>query len=94
MTDDELLQEIKTRLTITDTYHDPMLSAYIEDTKDYLRSVGITDELLNDKKALGIIARGVIDLWNNNPSEGSFSKMFYQRAIQLRAEVLENESED
>lgn len=90
MTDDEILQEVKIRLAITDTYHDKLLSSFIQDTKDYLTSVGITDEILTDKKALGILARGVVDLWNNKPSDGEFSKVFYQRAIQLRAEVLES----
>ena len=94
MTDDELLQEIKTRLSITDEYHDKMLLSFIQDTKDYLISVGITSEILEDKKALGILARGVVDLWNNQPSEGEFSKMFTQRAIQLRAEVLESKEEN
>lgn len=90
MTDNEILQEVKIRLAITDTYHDKLLSSFIQDTKDYLTSVGITDEILTDKKALGILARGVVDLWNNKPSDGEFSKVFYQRAIQLRAEVLES----
>lgn len=90
MTDDEILQEVKKRLAITDTYHDDLLASFIQDTKDYLKSVGITDEILTDKKALGILARGVVDLWNNKPSDGEFSKVFYQRAIQLRAEVLES----
>lgn len=90
MTDDEILQEVKIRLAITDTYHDKLLSSFIQDTKDYLTSVGITNELLADKKSLGILARGVVDLWNNKPSDGEFSKVFYQRAIQLRAEVLES----
>lgn len=90
MTDDEILQEVKKRLAITDTYHDDLLASFIQDTKDYLISVGITDEILTDKKALGILARGVVDLWNNKPSDGEFSKVFYQRAIQLRAEVLES----
>lgn len=91
MTDDEILQEVKKRLTITDTFHDEMLMSFIQDTMDYLKSVGITETLLRDKKSLGILARGVVDLWNNSPSNGQFSSMFYQRAIQLRAEVLENE---
>ena len=90
MSDDELLQEIKTRLAITDTYHDKMLTCFIQDTKDYLISVGITEELLSNSKALGLLARGVVDLWNNKPSDGKFSQVFYQRAIQLRAEVLES----
>lgn len=94
MTDDELLEQVKLRLSITDEFHDEMLKCFIEDTKDYLRAVGITDELLSDKKSLGIIARGVVDLWNNKPSDGSFSSVFYQRAIQLRAEVLENKEEN
>jgi hypothetical protein len=91
MDDATILTEVKKRLAITDTFHDDMLSAFIDDTKDYLRAVGITDALLSDKKSLGILTRGVVDLWNNKPSDGSFSQMFYQRAIQLRAEVLESE---
>lgn len=93
MTDDEILQEVKIRLAITDSYHDKMLLSFIEDAKSYLVSVGITEELLNNRKSLGILARGVVDLWNNKPSDGDFSSIFMQRAIQLRAEVLESKEE-
>lgn len=92
MDDETLVKELKSRLAITDNYHDAMLLAFANDTKDYLKAGGVSAELLESEKALGILTRGVIDLWNNTPSGGSFSPLFLQRAIQLIAESEESES--
>lgn len=84
---DPLIEEIKTRLAITGNHHDSLLLAYANDTKEYLLSAGVSLEVLESEKSIGIIARGVSDMWNG---EGKFSEMFYQRAIQLTAEVVED----
>ena len=84
---DPLIEEIKIRLSITGNHHDSLLLAYANDTKEYLLSAGVPLEVLESKKSIGVIARGVSDLWNG---EGKFSDMFYQRAIQLKAEGLED----
>lgn len=87
---DPLVEEIKVRLAITGNHHDSLLLAYANDTKDYLLSAGVLQEVLESKKSLGIIARGVADLWNFGSGDGKFSQVFYQRAIQLAMETMED----
>ncbi len=81
--ENNLLQEVKTRLAITGNFHDELLSAYISDVKDYVKSAGADPESAG---SVGVIARGVADLWNFGAGEGKFSEIFYQRVIQLSVE--------
>lgn len=85
-----LLEEVKTRLAITGTFHDALLSAYIDDVKAYLTSAGVDAE---SASAVGVIARGVADLWNFGSGEGKFSTIFYERVSQLaiEKEVVSND---
>lgn len=78
-----LLNEVKTRLGLTGTYHDSLLTAYIQDVKDYLLDAGVDSSVVESNASVGVIARGVSDLWNYGSGEGKFSEVFYQRAIQL-----------
>jgi hypothetical protein len=78
----DLLQEIKNRLSITDDFHNDLLNGFATDTKDYLLSAGVKNEIVESEKSIGVIAKGVADLWN----DGKFSEFFYQRAIQLTFE--------
>lgn len=80
-----LLEEVKTRLAITGTFHDDLLSAYIDDVKAYLTSAGADAESAG---AVGVIARGVADLWNFGSGEGKFSTIFYERVSQLAIEKI------
>lgn len=82
----DLLQEIKNRLSITDDFHNDLLMSFATDTKEYLRSAGVKDSVIESEKSIGVIARGVADLWNFGSGEGKFSEMFYQRAVQLTFE--------
>lgn len=85
-----LLEEVKTRLAITGTFHDDLLSAYIDDVKAYLTSAGADAE---STSAVGVIARGVADLWNFGSGEGKFSTIYYERVSQLAIEKI-NGGED
>ncbi len=80
----DILNEVKTRLGITGDYQDGLLKGYIQDVKDYLLDAGVDPLVINEKVSIGIIARGVADLWNYGSGEGKLSETFYQRAIQLR----------
>lgn len=91
MTDLELLAEVKTRLNIADEYHDDLLTALIADTKAFLSSAGVSDDVLADDMSVGCIARGVADMWNMGSGDGDFSPVFKMRATQL---ALEEISED
>ena len=78
-----LLDDVKIRLAITGNYHDALLTSYIDDVKGYLTSAGVD---VAEESAVGVIARGVADLWNFGAGEGTFSKIFYERVAQLAIE--------
>lgn len=78
-----LVDEIKTRLGITGSYHDALLSAYVDDVKAFLVSGGVAELVIESDKSTGVIARGVADLWNFGAGDGKFSEMFFQRMTQL-----------
>lgn len=79
----DLLTEIKNRLSVTGDFHNEVISGFAEDVKSYMLSAGVKQSVIDDKKSIGCIARGVADLWSN---DGSFSEMFKQRVIQLTFE--------
>lgn len=77
-----LLDEVKKRLSITGEYHNAMLLGFIDDVKQYMLSAGVNESIVNSKKAIGCISRGVLDLWTKE----TFSDLFSQRVIQLTFE--------
>lgn len=96
MTDDELLAKIKNGLGITGTYQDATLGVYIADVKQFLIDAGISSEIVNGSESVGVILRGVTDLWNYGSGSGTLSEYFMQRAIQLsyKADIKEVEEMD
>lgn len=82
-----LLSEVKTRLSIADTYHDSLLTALIEDVEAYMLSGGVPSDIVNNEISVGCIARGVADLWNMGAGDGKFSALFRERVIQLALET-------
>lgn len=84
MTDAELIEQIKIRLGLTGDYHDGLIGAYADDVKDFIRDAGANPD---SPACVGIIARGVCDLWNYGAGTGSFSDVFFQRLSQLKYEV-------
>lgn len=84
MTDAELLKHVKISLNITGTYQDETLSNYINEVKYYLNDAGVSKQLIDSKAAVGVIVRGVSDLWNYGMGNAELSEYFYQRALQLK----------
>lgn len=83
MTDEELLTKVKIGLNITGTYQDETLKTYIEDVKYFLLDAGVSDEIVNGSDSVGVIIRGVSDLWNYGMGSAGFSQYFIHRAVQL-----------
>lgn len=83
MTDEELLQKVKIGLGITGTYQDETLKIYIEDVKEFLVEAGVQNEIVNSSESVGVIIRGVSDLWNYGMGTAELSQYFIQRAAQL-----------
>lgn len=86
MTDEELLAKVKSALGIGGTYQDTTLTVYIDEVKEYLLSAGISAETIASTKSIGVICRGVADLWNYGSGESKLSLYFMQRATQLALE--------
>lgn len=80
MTEAEQLEKIKTSLTITGDYMDGTLKGYMEDIKMYLMNAGVHSAVVNSSASVGVICRGVADLWLN---DAKLSDYFKQRATQL-----------
>ena len=85
MSDEERLVQIKTRMGLDgNSYNDALIKELITDVMGDLRDLGISEETLHSSSSLGVIATGVKDLWQNNPSETKYSQYFYDRADRLR----------
>lgn len=93
MTEAELLNQIKIRLGITGNYHDNLLTGYANDVKMFMKDSGVSESVINDSASVGVISRGVSDLWNYGAGDGKFSEAFFQRLIQLCLKVDENHAE-
>lgn len=79
----DTLNKVKSALGITGNYQNETLTVYIDEVKAYMRSAGVSEEVINSNASAGVIARGVTDLWNYNGGAGKLSDYFYQRVSQL-----------
>ena len=75
-----MLELVKAALGITGDYQDDTLQQYINEVIAFLVDAGV--DRLNI--TVGIVARGVADLWNYGGAEGKLSEYFLQRAAQLK----------
>lgn len=82
-----ILNGVKKALGITGDYQDETIATYIAEVQGYMIDAGVPEAVASSEKAIGVIARGVSDLWNYN--EGKLSEYFYQRVGQLA--IVEDE---
>lgn len=83
MTDDVLLAEVKGALGITGDFQDGPLRTHIRDVKEYLIDGGVKESVINSRSSVGVIIRGVTDLWDYGSGQGKLSSYFMMRATQL-----------
>lgn len=85
MTDAQILTTVKQMLFGTDsgTFRDDLLTAYINEVKDFMRNAGVAESVISSDSAVGLIAIGVSDLWNYQAGGVKLSEYFTQRVIQL-----------
>lgn len=79
----DTLSKVKSALGITGNYQDATLEIYVDEVKAYMKDAGVSTEVIDSDVSVGVIARGVMDLWNYNVSAGKLSEYFYQRLSQL-----------
>ena len=78
-----LLSKIKKVLGVTGTFNDDAIGVLITDVKYYLVDAGVNETAVNSEAAVGVIARGVADLWNLGSGTVNLSPYFMERAAQL-----------
>ena len=78
-----MLEKVKANLGITGTYQDKTIQGYIDEVKQFLLDGGVDKEIVEADTSVGIITRGVADLWNYGSGGTGFSPYFIQRAAQL-----------
>lgn len=96
LTSENLLIKVKKALGVSGTYHDDTLNVYIDEVKSLMLMAGVSENVINSSVAVGIISRGVADLWNYGASKAELSPYFHQRLTQLvlneaTSETLESE---
>lgn len=79
MTDEAMLQGVKNALGITGEYLNDTMQEYITEVTAFLVDAGVKKTNIT----VGIVARGVSDLWNYGSGDGKLSPYFMQRATQL-----------
>ena len=82
---EELLIKVKNGLGITGEYQDDSLSIYIDEVKDFMLEAGISQTTINSNKSIGVITRGVSDLWDYGSGSTGLSPYFKERVVQLRS---------
>lgn len=87
------LETVKAMLGITGTYQDKALLGYVMEVIDYMVSAGVSQKTANSERAVGIVTRGVSDLWNYGSGGTTLSPYFQQRVIQLCYEVKDEPEE-
>ena len=83
MEENLLLEEVKKSLGVTGTYQDETLKNYIFEVLEYMSDAGVSDSVLQSDAIIGVVARGVSDLWSNSSGGVGFSPYFMQRVVQL-----------
>ena len=84
ISDDQLLNRVKSANNITGDYQDDTIQIYIDEVKENLIDSGVPAAVVNSNKAVGVISRGVYDLWNDGAGNGDLSSYFYKRVKQLK----------
>lgn len=81
MTDAELLTKIKNGLGVTGDFQNDTIQVFIDDTKEFMRSAGIKESVVNSPASVGCILQGVTDKWVEKRAD--YSEGFKKRLIQL-----------
>ena len=65
MTGQELLERVKQMTNYTSDYHDGFISGWIDEAKAMLAQSGVSDEAIEGKCSVGVIAQIIVDLLDN-----------------------------
>lgn len=83
LSNEEILTKVKAALGVTGDFQNDTLNVYIDDVMSFMRLAGISEEVLHSSVAVGVICRGVADLWNYGSGNTQLSEYFKQRVTQF-----------
>lgn len=81
MADAATLAGVKNALGVTSAYMDATISLYIDEVTDYMSGAGVSPALI--AASVGVISRGVNDIWTGEAGGAKYSPMFYDAVSQL-----------
>ena len=73
------LADVKAALGITGNYQDDTITQYFDEVIDFAKDAGVAEKNIT----VGLVARGISDLWNYGAADGKLSEYFVQRVTQL-----------
>lgn len=73
------LTDVKAALGITGEYQDDTITQYFNEVIDFVKDAGVAEKNIT----VGLVARGISDLWNYGAADGKLSEYFVQRVAQL-----------
>lgn len=76
---DTMLSKVKDALGVTGDYLDNTIQDYVDEVMSFIEDAGVSESNIT----VGVVARGVSDLWNYGAGEGKLSPYFMQRVSQL-----------
>lgn len=77
------LEAVKKMIGASGTYQDDAIKGYIAEVIEYMDGAGVSRELAEGDTCIGVVARGVSDLWDLNGGKTSLSPYFKERVAQL-----------
>lgn len=91
---DNVLSKVKESLGITGNYQDDIIQNYIDEVKEFMLDGGVAEDIVDADTSIGLITRGVADLWNYGSGGTDFSPYFFRRITQLALKESEVSNED
>lgn len=92
-----MLEKVKKMLNITSDYMNDVIGLWIDETVRFMCDAGIDKRVAMSDYAVGVVARGVADLYDLGSGSGSFSPHFKSSVVQLSlltddqiSEILKN----
>lgn len=76
MTDDELMEKVKTGLRVSGDSNDGTLFIKTIATKEFMLNAGVTQAQIETNLGIAVLTLGVSDLWNIVAGEVKFSEAF------------------
>ena len=74
-------------------YHADIIRPYYNDGLEYIKDAGVPAEVAESEKAVGCLARYVLDTYNLNGNAVTLSPFFFQRLKQLQIREVTGDKE-